>query len=156
MCWWLVQIIEGLIRITARLTLIVIVEGLGVDEHAHDDVANTTLNQVLQGNAMAESWFSHVPKLVLKIVDLIFCLDLLFQLLNNLTEEHVNNKSINGTLVIDIKDSPEVLQTLGRFFILHREDKVKESFIVHFTFKSLEFFKHTINEDLRQTRRIPG
>jgi len=39
----LVEIVKRLVRVTAWFTLVVVVEGLRVDEHTNHDVANTAL-----------------------------------------------------------------------------------------------------------------
>lgn len=100
--WRLVQIIEGFIRITSSFTLIVVVEGFRIDEHGDDDMTDTALDQVLEGDAVGERWLSHVPELVLEVVDLVLGLNLLLQLLDDLPEEHIDHECVDGAFVVDI------------------------------------------------------
>lgn len=74
---WLLQVVEGLVRVTTCLALIVVVEGLRVNKHADHDVANSTLKQVLESDAVGRGWLSHVPQLIFEIVDLVLGLNLL-------------------------------------------------------------------------------
>ena len=97
---------------------------------------------------MAERWLGHIPQLILQVVDLVLSLDLFLQFLNDLAEEHINNESINRSLMVNVKHTPEILKRLWRFLVFHCQDEVEERFVVHFTFEGLEFFKNTVNENL--------
>jgi len=118
-------------------------------------VAHPTLDQILQGDAVWTCRLRHIPQLVLQVINFVFCLDLSLQLLNDLSEEHVDYKRIDRALVVDIQHTPEVLERLGRLFVFHGQHEVKERFVVHFSFKRLKLFENTVDEDLGQTRRIP-
>ena len=76
----LVEVVEAFGGVHASLSLIVVVEGLGVDQHRHDGVAHAALDQVLQSDAVLARWFRHVPQLILQVVHLVLSLDVLLQL----------------------------------------------------------------------------
>lgn len=153
--WRLIQVIKCLAGIATRLTLIVIVEGLRINQHAHHNVTVAALKNVLESDAMRARWFGHIPQLILQVVHLVFSLNLPLQLLNNLPEEHIDHKCINSSFVKNIKHSPEVLDGLRRLLVFHCEHEVKECFVVHFALKGLELLKDAIDENLCEARCIP-
>lgn len=73
---------------------------------------------------MRRSRLSHVPKFVFEIIYFVFSLNFLLKLLNNLSKEHINDESVDRALMVHIKDSPEVLKGLRRFFIFHGQNEI--------------------------------
>ena len=106
---WLIKVVKCLVRITASLPLIVVVECLRINQQRYNDVAETTFDKILQCDAMRWGWFCHIPQLVFEIVDLVLGLNSLFKLGDDLAEEHIYHEGIYGTLMINIEHSPEVL-----------------------------------------------
>lgn len=153
--WWLVKVIECFVRITASLPLIVVVERLRVYKQRDHYMAKTALYQIIQCDAVGRCWLRHIPKFILQIVHLVLSLDSLLQFCDHLSKEHIDDKSVDCALVVDIQHAPEVLQGLGRLFILHREHEVQKGFVVHFAFKCLKLFKNSVNENLRKTGSVP-
>ncbi len=80
----------------------------------------------------------------------------IFKFLNNWSEEHINNKAVNCFFMVHVKQSPKILDSLGSFLIFHGKNKIKESLVIHFTFKSLIFFENSINKNVSQSPRIFG
>jgi hypothetical protein len=62
---------------------------------------------------MRARWLRHVPKFVLKIIDLVLGLNFLFQFCDDLPEKNVDHKCVDCTFMIHVKHSPEVVQRLG-------------------------------------------
>ena len=50
--------------------------------------------------------------------------------------------------MIDIEYPPEVLQCLGRLFVLHCEHKVEEGLIVHLALESLVLLENAVDKYL--------
>ena len=73
----LVEVVEAFGGVHASLSLIVVVEGLGVDQHRHDGVAHAALDQVLQSDAVLAHRLRHIPELVFKVINLVLGLDAL-------------------------------------------------------------------------------
>ena len=76
---------------------------------------------------------------------------LLLKFLDYGSEKHVDDESVDGSLVVDIEDSEEVRESLRSFFIFHGEYEIKECFVVHFTFEGLTFFEDSIDENSSKT-----
>ena len=150
----LVEVVEAFGGIHARLSLIVVVEGLGVDQHRNHRVPHATLDQVLQSDAVLARWLRHIPKLVLKVINLVLSLDALLQLRDDLTEEHVDYECVDRALVEYVQDAPEVMQRLWRLLVLHGKHEVKESLVVHLALESLQLFEDAIDEDSCETWRV--
>ena len=152
----MVEIIEAFSRIDTRLALIIIIERLRIDEHGHHSVSDSTLDQILQRDAMLTCRLGHVPQLILQIVNLVLCLDSLLQFRDDLSEEHIYYKSVDCALVEHVQDAPEVVQRLRRLLVFHGQNEVKEGLVVHLTFERLQLLEHSINENVCQSRTIPG
>ena len=118
-------------------------------------MADATFYQVLQGNTMLTSWLSHIPQLILQIINLVLCLNALLQFGDDLAEEHVNDESVDSALVEDIENAPEVVQRLWRLFVLHGKHEVEERLVVHLALECLQLLEDAIDENCRQTRGIP-
>ena len=73
----LVEVVEAFGGIHARLSLIVVVEGLRVDQHRHHGVPHAALDQVLQSDAVLAHRLRHIPELVLEVINLVLGLDAL-------------------------------------------------------------------------------
>jgi len=58
---------------------------------------------------MRAGWLSHIPKFILKIIDLVFGLNFLFQFSDHLPEKDIDNKCVDRAFVINVKHSPEVV-----------------------------------------------
>lgn len=58
--------------------------------------------------------------------------------------------------MINVKHTPEVLESLRGLFVFHSQYEVKESFVVHFTLESLKFLKNSVDENLSKSRCIPS
>lgn len=65
-------------------------------------MTDATLDQIIQSDALVRSWLGHIPKLILQVVDLVLCLNASLKLLDNLSEEHIDHKSVNGALMVNI------------------------------------------------------
>lgn len=92
---------RGVVSATA-LPLIIIVEGLRINQHGDHDVADAALDQVLQRDTVRTGRLGHVPKLVLEVVDFVLGRDASSQLLNHLSEEHIDHKCVNCAFVVDV------------------------------------------------------
>lgn len=147
-----VHLFKFFLRNTASFTLIIIVKSFSIRHDLDDSVSNATLDEIFQLNALGHGRLGHVKQLIFEIIYLVVVLESLGELVDDCSEEHVDDESVNGTFVEHIEDSPEVLQALGTLLVLHSQHEVKEVFVIHFSFVGLILFKNTINKNVRKSR----
>lgn len=139
-----IHFFEFLISDATSLPLIIIIESLRINQYFNDHITNSALNQIFQLDAMWQRWFCHIEKLIFKIIYFVIILNSLRQFIYDSSEKHVNYKCINCTFMENVENAPKILQTLRTFFVFHRQNKIKEIFIIHFTFISLVFFENSV------------
>ena len=100
--WWLVKVIECFVRVTAGLPLIVVIECLRIYQQRYHYMAKAALYQVIQRDAVGRCWLRHIPKFILQVVHLVLSLYSLLQLCDYLSKEHIDDKSVDCALVVNI------------------------------------------------------
>lgn len=105
-------------------TLVVIKEGLGVYEHGDNDISLLALDKVVKGDSHGEFGFGHVKNFVFDILYIEATLLHSLQFLYDGAEEHVDDEGIDGSFMVNVKHSPEILDCLGSFLIVHCKDKL--------------------------------
>lgn len=104
--------------------MVVIEEGLGVDEHGNDDISLLALDEVVESDGHGEFGLGHIENFVLDILYVEAALFHGLQFLDDGTEEHVNDEGIDGSFVIDVENSPEILDRLWCFLVVHGQDEL--------------------------------
>lgn len=146
-----IHLFKLLLAYSSGLTLIVIVESFGVNENLDDGVADSAPYEVFQLDAVRQGWLRHVKKLVFQVIHFVVVLQSLREFVDDCSEKHVDNECVDGALVENVYYSPEILQALGTFFILHGQYEIQKVFVIHFALVCLVLFEYPINEDVGQT-----
>lgn len=136
--------------------MVVVEEGLGVDEHGDDDISLLALDEVIQGDSHREFGFGHVENFILDILYIEATLFHGLQFLDDGAEEHVNDEGIDGSFVVDVEHSPEILNCLRSLLIIHGQDELQEAFVVHLSIHCWVFLEDTVDHDRRKTFRVFG
>lgn len=84
----------------AVFTLIIIEEGLSINEHGDDDISLLALDEVVKADGHREFGFGHVEDFILDILYIEATLLHGLQLLDDGTEEHVDDEGIDGSFVV--------------------------------------------------------
>lgn len=56
--------------------------------------------------------------------------------------------------MVHVENSPEVLDGLGRFLVLHGQDELQETLEVKFAVDCLVLLVQTVNDDARESARV--
>lgn len=62
-------------------------------------------------------------------------------------EEHVDDEGVDGGLVVDIQDAPEVLDGLGTLLVFEGQHEVQEGLVVYLPLECLVLLEHPVYED---------
>lgn len=140
----------------AVLALVVIEEGLCVDQHRHDDISLLALDQIVQGDGHGQFRLGHIEDLVLDVLHIEAAFLHSLQLLDDGAEEHVDDEGIDSTLVVDIQHPPEVLDCLWSLFVVHCQHELQKAFVVHLAVDGWVLFEDPIDDDRGKSLRVLG
>ena len=62
-------------------------------------------------------------------------------------EEHVYDEGIDSSFVVHVQNSPEVLDCFRSLFVVHRQNELEESLVVHLSLHSWVLLEDTVNHD---------
>jgi hypothetical protein len=129
----------------AVLALVVIKECLGIDQHRYNDISLLAFDEVAESDRHRELRLCHIEDLIFDILNIESTFLHSLQFLNDRPKEHINDERVNSSFVIDIEHSPEILDCLWGFFVIHGQNEFQEAFVVHLAIYSWVLLKDTID-----------
>ena len=133
------------------LPLVIIEESFSIYQHRYNYISLLTLYQVIQSNRHRHLRLSHVENLVLYVFHIEPALLHRLQLLDDRPEEHVDDEGVDGPLVVDVQNPPEVLDSFGSLLVIHRQHELQEPLVVHLPVDGRILLEDPVDHDRRES-----